>query len=202
MSYWDPDFEEWMKRFFRRPGYGIGGRDISWELEQMRKEIEKMFRESLQERPLETPKELVREYKTPEGGKVREIGPIVYGYSVTIGPDGRPRVREFGNVRRLGGFPVPKLSAEREPMADVITNDKEVKVVVELPGIEKKDIMVNAKEGSVQILAETPERKYRRDIEIPSDADIESAKSTYKNGILEIVFQRKPTSKGTSIPID
>ena len=49
------------------------------------------------------PKELVREYQTPEGEKVREVGPIVYGYSMTIGPDGKPHVREFGNVKSLGG---------------------------------------------------------------------------------------------------
>ena len=48
------------------------------------------------------PKELVREYQTPEGEKVREVGPIVYGYSMTIGPDGKPHVREFGNVKSLG----------------------------------------------------------------------------------------------------
>jgi HSP20 family protein len=36
------------------------------------------------------PKELAREYQTPEGEKVREIGPIVYGYSMTIGQDGNP----------------------------------------------------------------------------------------------------------------
>jgi HSP20 family protein len=43
---------------------------------------------------------LVREYITPEGGEVREVGPVVYGYSMTVGPDGKPRVREFGNVKR------------------------------------------------------------------------------------------------------
>ncbi|MGH9923950.1 MAG: hypothetical protein ACRD5B_01100 [Nitrososphaeraceae archaeon] len=30
------------------------------------------------------------------------MGPIVYGYSMTIRPDGRPRVREFGNVKKIG----------------------------------------------------------------------------------------------------
>ena len=45
------------------------------------------------------PKELVREYETSDGGKVREVGPIVYGYSITVGPDGKPHVREFGNVK-------------------------------------------------------------------------------------------------------
>lgn len=37
------------------------------------------------------PKDLIKEYETPEGGKVREVGPIVYGYSMTIGPDGKPK---------------------------------------------------------------------------------------------------------------
>ena len=47
------------------------------------------------------PKELVREDQTPDGKKVREVGPIVYGYSMTIGPDGKPKVREFGNIHHL-----------------------------------------------------------------------------------------------------
>ena len=39
------------------------------------------------------PKDLVRENDTPQGGKVREVGPLVYGYSMTVGPDGRPKVK-------------------------------------------------------------------------------------------------------------
>ena len=40
-----------------------------------------------------TPKDLVREYETPEGAKVREYGPFVYGYSMTVGPESK-RVRK------------------------------------------------------------------------------------------------------------
>jgi len=46
----------------------------------------------------------VREYETPEGDKVQEVGPLVYGYSMTVGPEGRPKVREFGNIKRPYGF--------------------------------------------------------------------------------------------------
>ncbi|HEX9318927.1 MAG TPA: hypothetical protein VF884_08330 [Nitrososphaeraceae archaeon] len=79
---------------FRR-GHGSYFSDMSREFDEMRREMEESFRD------IETkaPNELVREYETPEGGKVREVGPIVYGYSMTIGPDGRPRVKEFGNVK-------------------------------------------------------------------------------------------------------
>ena len=33
-----------------------------------------------------------------DGSTVREVGPIVYGYSVKIGQDGKPIVRKFGNL--------------------------------------------------------------------------------------------------------
>jgi len=79
----------------------------------------------------------------------------VYGYSATIGPDGKPIIREFGNIKssrssicdsRRGFTPAagPQITAEREPLADVITSDKEVKVVVELPGITNENIKVNS----------------------------------------------------------
>jgi HSP20 family protein len=58
--------------------------------------------------------------------------------SMTIGPDGKPKVREFGNVKSpfsSRGFSTrPLISSEREPLADVTTTDKDVKVVVEIPG--------------------------------------------------------------------
>ena len=64
-------------------------REMDKDLEDMKKNL---------------PKDLVREYETPEGGKVQEVGPLVYGYSMTIGPDGKPKVREFGNIKRPSGF--------------------------------------------------------------------------------------------------
>lgn len=84
------------------------------------------------------PKELVREYTTAEGKKVRELVPMVYGYTMTIGPDKKPRIREFGNVRAskfgIGGFNKPEISSEMEPLTDINTTDKEMKVILEMPG--------------------------------------------------------------------
>ena len=176
-------------------------------------EMERMFDEQFRDiTTTETPKELVREYVTPKGEKVREIGPIVYGYSVVVGPDGKPRITEFGNVKqgtRIGGKEStgtrrrgPQLTAEREPLADIITTDKEVKVVVELPGVNKENIKVHAYEGSAEVIAETQDRKYRRVVDIPTDTDAESVKSTFKNGLLEIVFKRKDKPKGKEVKVE
>jgi HSP20 family protein len=60
----------------------------------MRREMEREFEEQFKDIENRAPKDLVR----AGGGKVREYGPFVYGYSMTIGPDGKPKVREFGNV--------------------------------------------------------------------------------------------------------
>jgi HSP20 family protein len=163
-----------------------------------------MFEETVQDID-KVPKELIREYETPTGGKVREVGPLVYGYSMTIGPDGKPKVKQFGNVRSLGGGGMipPALTAEREPLADVTTTDKDVRVTAEMPGISKQDIKINAYDDSVEVSTlETAPKKYRRLIELPLDADIETAKSTYTNGILEITFKKKGKPKGKEIKID
>jgi len=121
-----------------------------------------MFERSMKEFEEMVPKELVREYKLPDGSVRREWGPFVYGYSITIGPDGKPIIREFGNVRPSitgGRF---SLKEEREPLVDVITTDNEVKVIVELPGVNKEDIKLTATEKSLNINAQSPDRKYSK----------------------------------------
>ena len=189
---------DWSRRFF-------GGRrglfdDIFRGFDEMRREMERGF-EDVEKR---IPKDLVREYTTPDGGKVREIGPMVYGYSMTVGPDGKPRVREFGNVKpsRVGGFGRPEISGETEPSVDVTTTDNEVEAVVEIPGISKDKIKINAYDNTVEVKSEDPQRKYHRTFEIPAETDIETAKSTYNNGILEIMFKKQTKTKGKTIKVE
>ena len=195
---------DWFRRFLGSSGSRAGRQfdfsDMFRGFEEMRREMERQFEEQFKNFQSTVPKDLVREYDTPEGGKVREVGPIVYGYSMTIGPDGKPRVREFGNVRsplRGGGgsFTRPLISSEREPLADVTTSNTEVKVILEMPGVSKDKIKINAYDNSVEIKSDDPQRKYHEVIDLPPEADIETAKSNYKNGILEITFTKKKQTK-------
>jgi HSP20 family protein len=215
MNNWGIEPDDWFRRIFgssnfplSRGGTGSGDwfRDMPRQFEQMRREMERIFQEQFTDiDETKVPKDLVREYQTPEGGKVREVGPLVYGYSMTVGPDGKPKVREFGNIRSptMGFANKPLISGETEPLADVTTTDKDVKVVVEMPGIEKKDIKINAHDNTVEVFTiDTAQRKYRKIIEVPSEADIETARSTYKNGILEIVLNKKAKPKGKQINVE
>lgn len=201
MSFGDIEPFDWTRRFF---GGGKGGffDDMFRGFDEMRREMEREF-EDMEKR---VPKNLIREYTTPEGGKVREVGPVVYGYSMTVGPDGRPKVREFGNVKRsrlgFGGMSRPEVIGEIEPLVDVSNTDNEVKVVVEMPGVSKDKIKINAYGNTVEVKSEDPERKYHRTIEIPPETDIETAKSAYNNGILEITFNKKERTKGKAIRIE
>src|ERR671918_63286 len=202
---------DWFNRFFGSSsrGSGRGGffgfTDIFRGFDEMRREMEREFENTFKDIEDKAPKDLVREYETPGGGKAREYGPFVYGYSMTIGPDGKPRVREFGNVRssssssssRSGGgsFTRPLISSEREPLADVTTSNTEVKVILEMPGVTKDKIRISAYDNSVEIKSDDPQRKYHEVIDLPPEADIETAKSSYRNGILEITFKKKDQTK-------
>ena len=199
---------DWYKRFFS--GLSPFGRwnfdNMFREFDEMRNEMERAFSDSFKNIENRIPKDLVKEYETSEGEKVREVGPIVYGYSMTIGPDGKPNITEFGNVKspftgtRRFSYQQqqqqqPSISSEREPLVDVSSTDKEIKVIVEMPGIKKENIKINAYEDSVEISSNDPQRKYHKVIDLLPQADIETVRSTYNNGILEVIFNKKKESK-------
>ena len=129
-------------------------------------------------------------------------GPYYYGYSVTIGSDGKPVVKEYGNVR-------PSLLPDaetREPFVDIIVDDNEkvLKIAAEMPGIEKKDIKVEVSGRTVNIDAEHGERKYHTKVPIKQKVDEDSVKATYANGILELRFNLKEEErvKGKTVKVE
>jgi len=173
------------------------------DVEEMMKEMEKSFMD-MKDFAKQVPKELVREKRGKDGSVTREIGPIVYGYSMTVGPDGKPVIREFGNVRRgpnAGGKQA--LSETREPLVDVVDGEKEVRVIAELPGAKKEDIEVDAEGKNLTISAETPARKYRKELELPSPVELDGSRSSFNNGILEVTFPKgKGRPSGVRIKVD
>ena len=187
---------DWFRRFFPRSLADLfpserDFSDIFRDIYSIRNEIERSFSEQLKAMQSKVPKDLVREYETPEGSKVREMGPLVYGYTMNIGPNGRPQIREFGNIRSPLNFShQPAISAEREPFVQIDTTDKEVKITAEMPGVSKEKIRINTYDKYVEIKSEDANRKYYKTIEVPLDIDIESGKSKYNNGILEIIFKK------------
>src|SRR5574341_164736 len=128
-----------------------------------------------------------------ETSNLQTFGPYYYGYTMTVGPDGKPVVKEFGNVK-------PNLlptSDVREPFVDVVVDDKEkiLKLVAEMPGVEKRDIKIVVEGRTVNLNAEHGSKKYRAKIPIKHKVDEDSVKATYSNGILEVSFKLKEEDK-------
>ena len=77
---------------------------------------------------------------------------------MTVGPDGKPVVKEYGNVKP-GLLPN---SDTREPVVDTIVDEKEkvVKLIAEMPGVEKTDVKIVVDNKVVDVSAEHGEKKY------------------------------------------
>jgi HSP20 family protein len=189
----DDDDDDWHSRRRRNSPFGPWGFP---DIDEMMREMERAFSEQFKDLEKEIPKNLIRESKTPDGGTKKEIGPIVYGYSVTIGPDGKPVVRTFGNVKSGEGRPWKAIQDKREPLVDVVSTGKEVRVIAEMPGVKKEDINVTVNEKSMVISVESEGRGYHKELDLPGIVDPKGAKSAYNNGILEVTIPLKSADRG------
>lgn len=144
------------------------------------REIEEEFQEFIEEA------ERLSAFEPAEYQEKR-IGPVVYGFRITIGPDGRPKIEEFGNVRKAGR--APKISEELEPLVDVLDEGDKVRIVAEIPGVEKEKIKLKAV-GRKLIIQASNGKKYYKEVELPDVVDIKTAKAHYRNGVLEVEVEK------------
>lgn len=125
-----------------------------------------------------------------------------YGYQVSIGPDGKPHVKEFGNVHPKAG---QMELGVREPLVDVSVDEKEgtVKIVAEMPGADKSSIKVNATEDHVTITANNSGKPYSSEVPLGVEVDPNTADASYTNGILQVIFRRKGPEppKGVNVQV-
>jgi len=142
-------------------------------------------------RPFMNMDDIFEEFK--DSGNLQTYGPYYYGYTMTIGPDGKPVIKEYGNVKPA----LLPTSDVREPFVDVLVDDKEkvLKLVAEMPGVEKKDIKIVVEGRTVNLDAEHGEKKYSAKVPIRQKVEEDSVKATYANGILEVRFKLKEDEK-------
>jgi len=193
------------------PFFGIRDgmfRDFDEQFRRMRAQMNAMMEKAAQ-----------GELRSPEQG-----GPYVYGWSMRVGPDGVPHVQTFGNVQNpamKGGRALPGMTDEnvagepagpacrsfgpgvREPLTDICADDGKITVTAEMPGIEKDDIDLETGDDFLVVKVERGERRYYKELELPSKVVAGSAKAKYNNGVLEITLQKAPgEKKGTRVQVD
>ncbi|ADB57873.1 archaeal heat shock protein Hsp20 [Archaeoglobus profundus] len=153
------------------------------------------FIDEIFERMVRDIEEMFRRFERGEG----EMKPIIRGFSIRIGPDGKPEIKEFGTKPEISETGIE----ERKPLIDVIETDEEVQVIAEMPGVSKEDIELNATERELEIKAESENRRYYERVELPCEVIPDSAKARYNNGVLEVIFKKKyPEKKGKKIKVE
>lgn len=134
--------------------------------------------------------------------------PLTWGYSFSLGPDGVPKYKTFSNIpnfdRNLNfnenerALPTEEFKERdnltndgfRIPHTDFLSEEENDRLIVELPGVEKENIDVKAKSNSLTITAENEKFKYKKTIPLNFKTIPKKIKSSFKNGILELVLPK------------
>ncbi len=136
--------------------------------------FEKMFKEMIKQF-----QKMFKEFDKLEPGK-----PIVKGFSLTIGPDGKPIFREIGGE--------PSIKPEKKKTeAEIIDEGDKYLVVIDLPGIDKESIKLDVIDGKLIIKATGKNKRYIEAFALPKDASNEILSYNYNNGILTVEINKK-----------
>ncbi len=75
---------------------------------------------------------------------------------------------------------------------DILETEKTIHAVVSLPGIKEENIQLTCSGTELEIIADNDVREV---INLPARVNKTGMKVTYKNGILEVVFNKRKTRK-------
>ncbi|MBN2333992.1 Hsp20/alpha crystallin family protein [Candidatus Bathyarchaeota archaeon] len=137
-----------------------------------------------------------------------------YGYSMTMGPDGKPVIREFGTGLPQTGFNLGEpqtgfsldepQTMETLSQVDVDKENRRVRVLVEMPGVSKESIKVKATGAGVHISAGSETKDYETEVPLNVEVDPDSGKATYNNGVLDLTFTlvKAPEDDGVDVKVE
>lgn len=108
----------------------------------------------------------------------------------------------------------PTLAMPRMPSVDLDDKGSEFQLTAELPGFEIKDVSLEIKDGSLEIVASREEKKEERKdsmlmrerhsgriqrlVPLPQAVDIDGAKATLKQGVLTVKLPKKAETPAAS----
>jgi len=108
-------------------------------------------------------------------------------------------------------------SRAMHPVVDIAENDQNYTYFVEIPGVDKADIKLMVKDGTLylsgerkeprfsencqKIREELPYGKFQRALPLPQDADLETIKARYEDGILLIVIDKRAETRPKKIDV-
>lgn len=101
----------------------------------------------------------------------------------------------FGEIERMmnemaNGIGTGSTGFGSDAHVSVYDEDGSVRVVADLPGVDKDSLGVKCDGRTVTISAATDHRDFEERIDLPARVDEHSASASFNNGVLEISFDR------------
>ncbi len=110
-----------------------------------------------------------------------------------------------------GGFVPTRAELARQPLMDVEDTGKEYKVTLEMPGLKKDEVTIEATPTTLEISAQTSKdekeegknflrreryfSKFSRAIELPEEVKTDSVEAEMQNGVLHITLPKREPVK-------
>ncbi|MEO0715563.1 MAG: Hsp20/alpha crystallin family protein [Planctomycetota bacterium] len=126
-------------------------------------------------------------FKTPDGREGRyQMGLNIRTLADAAGNE-RVTVEPFGDVTRDDQGHA-KVSEVREPPTDIFNEEAHVLVIVEMPGVGDDDATFTAEGDVLTIEARTGEKRFHKELLLPTACDAERLNVTGRNGVFEITL--------------
>jgi HSP20 family protein len=191
-------------KFFNDPNRFLVDPNKLFQNKQFRHMFKDVFKKIMENLPSEfqnlSPEDITKEFMKHKS----KFGfPIMYGFNINIGPDGKPTIDSFGNIKAKPYSGEPEVKKVREPLTEVNEEGEQIIVICEMPGVTRDEIELKATTRSLTISTKTKEkgRNYYKEVELASPINSDYARARYTNGILEVKL-KKIDEKQTDIKID
>jgi len=84
---------------------------------------------------------------------------------------------------------------EPKPLIDVLEEKNKIIVVAEFAGFKRENLKIHVKDQRLILSAEASDRKYHKSLNLPKRVIPSTMCTSYKNGVLEIEFEKAVKEK-------
>jgi len=105
----------------------------------------------------------------------------------------------FDEIERMMGEMNGPEEARADTHIDVYETDDAVRLVADLPGVDKADLTLQCDGTTLTIQAATGHREYDERVRLPATVDEHSGDATFNNGVLEVTFDRAEASAAIDV---
>jgi HSP20 family protein len=111
-----------------------------------------------------------------------------YEFPLFFTPTRMSYISGFGNIIHSNN--PHQIIETKEPLVEVIESDKTVSITSELIGVLKENIELKITQKTVVIKVNNGKENFYKEVELPCDVDVDSAITSFQNGVLDVELKK------------